>query len=215
MKMLAHCKGPPYFPPGEVKMKKLVPLLSVLSVLLVLPFAGCGYNSLQALDEKVKASWSEVENQYQRRSDLIPNLVNTVKGYAKHEKDTLESVVQARASATQSKISVDSLSDAQAVKKFQDAQAGLTQALSRLLVVAEKYPDLKANEQFRELQVNLEGTENRIAVARRRYIESVQEFNTMVRHFPESLTASYMLHMKPREAFTVSEEAKKVPKVEF
>lgn len=189
-------------------------LYLVLSVLI--PFlSNCGYNRLQALDEDVKAAWSEVESQYQRRSDLIPNLVETVKGYAKHERETLDSVIKARASATQIKLDADSLSDPQAIQKFQQAQGVVTQALSRLLLVAERYPDLKANQNFRDLQAQLEGTENRITVARRRYIESVAEYNKAVRFFPTNLTAKFLLGLKVREPFTVSEEVKSVPKVKF
>jgi LemA protein len=188
-------------------------LVGICLIILTLP--GCGYNRLQGLDEDVKASWSEVENQYKRRNDLVPNLVQVVKGYAKHEKETLESVISARAKATETKIGVDNLSDPAAIKKFQDAQQGLSSALSRLLVVVEKYPDLKANENFRDLQAQLEGTENRITVARGRYIDSVRTYNVAVRSFPENLTAKFILGLKPREAFTVSEEEKKVPKVEF
>ena len=193
--------------------RKSLNLIFALMAFGLLP--QCGYNRLQTLDEEVKAAWSEVESQYQRRSDLVPNLVQTVKGYAKHEKETLESVISARSAATQTKLTPEALSDPHAVKKFQDAQAGLGQALSRLLVIVEKYPDLKANENFRDLQAQLEGTENRIAVARKRYIDSVKDFNVMVRHFPTNLTARYLLQLKPREAFTVSEAAKQNPKVEF
>lgn len=178
-------------------------------------FAGCGYNNLQALDEEVKASWSEVDNQYQRRNDLIPNLVQTVKGYAKHESETLENVVTARAQATQTNIKADKLSDPEAFKKFQAAQDNLSSSLSRLMVVVEKYPDLKANSSFRDLSAQLEGTENRIAVARKRYIDKVAEYNTMVRSFPTNLTANYLLHLKTREAFTVNEAVKAVPEVKF
>jgi LemA protein len=185
----------------------------LLSLLLVLP--QCGYNSLQALDEDVKASWSEVENQYQRRYDLIPNLVNTVKGYAKHEKDTLEAVVAARAKATTTEIKVNNLSNGADFKKFQQAQDSLSSALSRLMVVVEKYPDLKANDSFRDLQAQLEGTENRIAVARNRYIQNVAKFNTMVRSFPTNLTAQHLLHLQVRETFSVPEKVKENPKVEF
>lgn len=185
----------------------------VLVPLLAMP--GCGYNSLQGLDENVKAAWSEVENQYQRRTDLVPNLVATVKGYAAHEKETLEAVVNARAKASQTNLNVDSLSDPKAIQKFQEAQQGLSSALSRLLIVVEKYPDLKANESFRGLQVQLEGTENRIAVARRRYIETVAEYNKGVRSFPTNLTAKFLLGLKTREPFTISEEAKQAPKVQF
>jgi LemA protein len=178
-------------------------------------FSGCGYNSLQRQDEMVKASWSEVENQYQRRYDLIPNLVETVKGYAKHEKDTLQAVVEARSKATSTNLNVEGLSDPQAFKKYQEAQQGLSSALSRLLVVAEKYPDLKANSNFRDLQAQLEGTENRIAVARKRYIDNVAEFNSSVRSFPTNLTAKFLLGLKTREAFTVAEDVKKTPEVKF
>lgn len=179
-------------------------------------FSGCGYNRLQGLDEDVKASWAEVENQYQRRYDLVPNLVETVKGYAKHEKETLEAVTKARSEATQTKIDAGSLSNPAAFKRFEESQGQLTQALSRLLVVVEKYPDLKANSNFRDLQAQLEGTENRIAVARKRYIEVVAEYNKMVRYFPTNLTASLLLHMSPRESFTTSTpDAKSAPKVNF
>ncbi len=168
------------------------------------------------MDEDVKASWAEVQNQYQRRYDLIPNLVETVKGYAKHEKDTLEAVVKARAEATQTKLEFNSLSDAKAFQKFEQSQSGLTQALGKLMVVAEQYPDLKANSNFRDLQSQLEGTENRIAVARKRYIEVVAEFNKGVRFFPTNMTAKYILHMEPKESFTVTtQEAKDAPKIKF
>jgi LemA protein len=185
--------------------------LAVISLSL----SSCGYNSIQGSDEEVKASWSEVENQFQRRSDLIPNLVETVKGYAKHEKETLENVTKARAEATQTKIDASSLSDPAAFKKYEAAQGNLSSALGRLLVVAEKYPDLKANENFRDLQAQIEGTENRIAVARKRYIETVQEYNKLVRFFPTNLTAKYLLDAKPREQFTAAEAAKDAPKVNF
>jgi LemA protein len=185
--------------------------LAVISLSL----SSCGYNSIQGSDEEVKASWSEVENQFQRRSDLIPNLVETVKGYAKHEKETLENVTKARAEATQTKIDASSLSDPAAFKKYEAAQGNLTSALGRLLVVAEKYPDLKANENFRDLQAQIEGTENRIAVARKRYIETVQEYNKLVRFFPTNLTAKYLLDAKPREQFAAAEAAKEAPKVKF
>ncbi len=188
-------------------------LLSTVCLLLAL--SGCGYNRLQSLDEDVKASLSEVDNQYQRRNDLIPNLVETVKGYAKHEKETLEGVINARAKATQVQLKVDSLSDPAAVKKFEEAQQGLSSALSRLLVTVEKYPDLKANQNFRDLSAQLEGTENRITVARRRYIETVAEYNKAVRFFPTNLTAKFLLGLHPRETFAVAEEVKKVPQVKF
>jgi LemA protein len=186
-----------------------------LSVLSFLFFPGCGYNSLQSLDEDVKAAWSEVENQYQRRHDLIPNLVNVVKGYAKHEKETLEAVIQARAKATQTNLDVGGLSNQAQFQKFQAAQSELSSALSRLMVVVEKYPELKANENFKTLMAQLEGTENRIAVARRRYIEKVAEYNKVIRSFPTNLTARYFLHLEPRETFKVAEDVKAAPKVEF
>jgi LemA protein len=187
-------------------------LLAVMSLFL----ASCGYNSLQGLDEDVKASWSEVENQYQRRSDLIPNLVNTVKGYAAHEKDTLEAVVKARAEATSTKIDASKLSDPGAFQKFEQSQGALSSALSRLMVVVEKYPDLKANENFRDLQAQLEGTENRITVARNRYIQQVAEYNKQVRFFPTNLTAKFLLHLEPRENFKATTAgAEKAPEVKF
>jgi LemA protein len=191
------------------------PLRAFLLLPLFFLLPQCGYNSLQALDEEVKASWSEVENQYQRRYDLIPNLVNTVKGYAKHEKETLEAVVNARAKATSTEIKVNNLSDSSNFKKFQQAQDSLSSALSRLMVVVEKYPDLKANESFRDLQAQLEGTENRITVARNRYIQNVAKFNTMVRSFPTNLTAQHLLHLQVRETFSVPDKVKENPKVEF
>lgn len=187
-------------------------LLVVLSFFLV----SCGYNSLQGLDEDVKASWSEVENQYQRRSDLIPNLVSTVKGYAKHEQETLLAVTNARASATQTKVEVKDLSNAQAFQKFEQSQQALSSALSRLLVTVEKYPELKANENFRDLQAQLEGTENRIVVARKRYIDTVAAFNKEVRFFPTNLTAKYLLHLEARESFkATTPNADKAPEVKF
>ncbi len=200
-------------------MKNSFKFKKIGSVLLVLAgfqfISACGYNAIQGLDEDVKAAWSEVLNQYQRRSDLIPNLVKTVKGYAKHEEETLQSVIEARAKARQTQIDASQLSDPQAFQKFQQAQAGLSGALSRLMVVVERYPNLKANQNFKGLQAQLEGTENRIAVARRRYIEKVKEYNKKVRFFPTNLTAKYLLDAKVKENFTVTEEAKEVPKVEF
>ena len=178
--------------------------------------AGCGYNDLQGLDENVKAAWSEVQNQYQRRADLIPNLVNVVKGYAAHEQETLEAVTEARAKVGSLQVTPQVLNDPQTFKKFEDAQAGLSSALSRLMVVVEKYPDLKANQNFLELQSQLEGTENRIAVARKRYIDSVNDYNKMVRFFPTNLTARYLLHLDVRPNFTAtSTGVEKPPEVKF
>jgi len=187
----------------------------VLVSTFVMLGTGCGYNDLQKLDEEVKAALSEVDNQYQRRSDLVPNLVETVKGYAKHESETLVNVINARAAATQTKLDVSKLSDAAAVQKYQEAQGQLTQALGKLLVVVEKYPDLKANENFRDLQAQLEGTENRLAVARKRYVDAIKEYNTTVRSFPTNLTAKYLLGLRIREAFTVDAGTRANPKVQF
>ncbi|MBA5876317.1 MAG: LemA family protein [Nitrospira sp. CR1.2] len=191
----------------------------LVSLLLtgIVTSSGCGYNDLQGLDEDTKAAWSEVINQYQRRADLIPNLVNTVKGYAAHEKETLESVVEARAKATSVQITPELLKDEAAFKKFQEAQQGLSGALGRLLALAEQYPNLKADQGFRDLQSQLEGTENRIAVARKRYIEKVAEFNKMVRYFPTNLTAKFLLHLDEKANFTVADEkaVAKPPEVKF
>jgi len=176
-----------------------------MSVLATVLLSGCGYNEFQAKDEAVKAQWGEVVNQYQRRADLIPNLVNTVKGYASHERETLEAVTRARASATSVQVTPEVLNNPGALQKFQQAQGELTNALSRLMVVAEKYPDLKADASFRDLQSQLEGTENRITVARQRYIASVQEFNTLARRFPTNLTAK-MFGYEVKPSFTVENE---------
>ena len=167
--------------------------------------SGCGYNQFQTKDEATKAAWSEVVNQYQRRADLIPNLVNTVKGYASHERETLEAVTRARAAATSFQITPEVLNNPEAFKKFQAVQGELSGALSRLMVVSEKYPDLKADTSFRDLQSQLEGTENRITVARQRYIASVQDYNVSVRSFPNNLTAM-IFGYKPKPAFTVENE---------
>jgi LemA protein len=183
---------------------------------VALSSSGCGYNRLQGLDEEVNAAWSEVQNQFQRRYDLIPNLVETVKGYASHESQTLIAVTEARAKVGQIKVTPDTLSDPAKFQEYEKAQAGLGSALSRLLVVSENYPDLKASANFRDLQAQLEGTENRIAVARGRYINAVKEFNKMVRYFPTNLTAKYFLHMEPKQNFTLTNEAaKEAPKVKF
>jgi LemA protein len=173
----------------------------MLAVLL----PGCGYNQFQAKDESVKAAWGEVVNQYQRRADLVPNLVNTVKGYASHEKETLEAVTKARAAATSVQVTPEVLNDPQAFQRFQQAQGELTQALSRLLAVSENYPQLKADTLFRDLQSQLEGTENRITVARQRYIVAVQEYNVLARSFPTNLTAK-MFGYPVRPSFTVDNE---------
>ena len=173
---------------------------------LAAPFlSACGYNDFQAKDEATKAAWSEVVNQYQRRADLIPNLVNTVKGYASHEKDTLEAVTKARAAATSFQITPEVLNDPAAFQKFQQLQGELSSALSRLMAVSENYPQLKADQSFRDLQSQLEGTENHITVARQRYIKSVQDYNVLARSFPTNLTAKVMgYQVKPN--FTVENE---------
>ncbi len=187
-----------------------------IGIVALMTLAGCGYNKLQGLDEEVKSSWAEVLNQYQRRYDLIPNLVSTVKGYASHEKETLQAVTEARAKVGQIQVDASTLSDPQAFQKFQNAQAGLTGALQRLMVVVERYPDLKANQNFLALQDQLEGTENRIAVARKRYIEAVKAYNKAVRYFPTNLTAKYILHMKVRETFQPEgQPIEKAPEVKF
>jgi LemA protein len=177
---------------------------SLLGFLLVL--TGCGYNDFQRLDEQSIAAWSEVLNQYQRRADLVPNIVATVKGEAAFEQETLTKVIEARAKATSLQISPESLNDPEAFSKFQKVQGELGGALSRLLVVSEQYPNLKANQGFSDLRVQLEGTENRITVARNRYIQAVQDYNVLARSFPNNLTAM-ALGYKPKPAFTVANEA--------
>ena len=167
--------------------------------------SGCGYNDFQTKDEATKAAWSEVVNQYQRRADLIPNLVNTVKGYASHERETLEAVTRARASATSFQITPEVLNNPEAFQKFQQVQGELSSALSRLMVVSEKYPDLTADTSFRDLASQLEGTENRITVARQRYIASVQDYNVTVRQFPKNLTAM-VFGYETKPSFTVENE---------
>jgi len=178
--------------------------------------AGCGYNTIPTAEENAKAAWSEVLNQYQRRADLIPNLVETVKGYAAHEKDTLQAVVEARSKATQVTVTPETLSDPEAFKKFQEAQSGLTGALSRLLAITENYPDLKANQNFLALQAQLEGTENRIAVARRDYIQAVRDYNLTLRTFPSVLWATFWFrNNQPFQNFSAPEDKLEVPKVDF
>jgi LemA protein len=188
-----------------------------LFLALLLPLlSGCGFNTIPTNEERAKAAWSEVLNQYQRRADLIPNLVETVKAYAAHERETLEAVVAARAKATQVTLPADALSNPDAFKAFQEGQAGLTGALSRLLAVVENYPDLKANQNFLALQAQLEGTENRIAVARRDYIEAVRVYNTSLKTLPSMLWAKFWFTgNEPYETFTVPEDKIEVPKVDF
>lgn len=192
-------------------MKKSA-LIMLLSSSMML--TGCGYNTMQVKDEAVTAAWSGVQNQYQRRADLVPNLVNVVKGYAKHEEQVLTEVTQARANVAGLKVDKEVLEDPALFQKYQEAQGQLTGALSRLIAVSENYPDLKANEQFRDLQVQLEGTENRIAVARNRYITTVQDYNAYVRQFPQVMTAKVIgMHTKPN--FSAEQSAQSAPKVSF
>lgn len=195
-------------------MQKL--LVKCLLVLSLVGLSGCGYNQFQSLDEESKASWSEVLNQYQRRADLVPNLVNVVKGYAEHEKDVLTQVTEARAKVGSMQVTPELLSDPSAFSKFQAAQGELSSALSRLMVVAESYPNLKADQGFRDLQAQLEGTENRITVARNRYIETIKNYNVAVRSFPNNLTAM-MFGYKEKPSFTVENEKEisKAPAVDF
>lgn len=173
------------------------------------------YNGLVSEDEGVKAQWSQVENQYQRRSDLIPNLVEVVKGYAGHERETLEAVIKARASATQMTLPKEAITNPELLKQYEANQGALTAALGRLMVVSEKYPDLKANEQFRNLQVELAGTENRIAVARRDYITHARDFNAHIRKFPTNIVNSVVAGLKPATVFEADQGAKVAPKVSF
>lgn len=185
-------------------MKRLLSILA--TVWLLFSLSGCGYNQFQSLDEETKSAWSEVLNQYQRRADLVPNIVNTVKGQANFEQETLTKVVEARAKATSIQVSPETLNDPVAFNKFQQAQGELSGALSRLMAVAENYPTLKANQGFQDLRVTLEGTENRITVARNRYINSIKQYNILARSFPTNLTAkAFGYTVKP--TFTVANEA--------
>jgi len=177
--------------------------------------SGCGYNTIPTKEEEAKARWSDVQNQYQRRADLIPNLVATVQGYAKQEKDVLTSVIEARAKATQVRVDASQLTDPEKLKQFQDAQNQLTGALGRLLVVTENYPDLKSNANFLALQSQLEGTENRISVARRDYIDAVRSYNTEIRTFPSIIWAKTVFGSKPLAEFTANEGAQAPPTVKF
>jgi LemA protein len=190
-------------------------LLIILCAFVILIVSGCGYNTMQTNEEAVKAAWGDVEATYQRRNDLIPNLVEVVKGYAKHERETLTAVTEARAKVGTIQMSKDILEDPQAFAKFQSAQTEMTSALSKLMVVVEKYPDLKANQNFQDLQHQLEGTENRINVARTRYNKAVEVFNSSIRIFPNSLTNSLLLHLKLKEPFKAEPGAEKAPQVKF
>ncbi|RIK99231.1 MAG: hypothetical protein DCC74_02580 [Proteobacteria bacterium] len=191
-------------------------LFTVLAILSTLSLTNCGYNVIQSQDEQIKSGWSEVVNQYQRRADLVPNLVNSVKGFAQQEKDVLLGVTEARAKVGSLTVTPEVLNDPAAFQKFQAAQSELTSALSRLLVVTENYPQLKSDALFRDLQAQLEGTENRIAVARNRYIKAVQDYNVTVRSFPSNMTAM-LFGYKEKPNFTVDNEKaiSTAPKVDF
>ena len=195
--------------PRLIRIAIFVPLLGLL-------VSGCGINTIPTYEEQAKAKWSDVQNQYQRRADLIPNLVETVKGYAQQERSVLEAVTNARARATSIQVTADMITDPEAFKKFQEAQAQLSGALGRLLAVSENYPDLKSNQNFLALESQLEGTENRIAVARRDYIEAVRLYNTELRTFPGVIWASTLYRgNKAMQEFTVSDEVKRPPPVKF
>lgn len=195
-------------------MKKGFLYLMILAG-LVLMLAGCGYNTIQQNEEAVMKAWGDVESSLQRRADLIPNLVEVVKGYASHEKETLQAVIEARAKATSVNLSAKDLGSAAAMQQMADAQGALSSALSRLMVVVERYPDLKANTNFMDLQNQLEGTENRINVARQRYNTAVETFNYSIRKFPESLTNSLLLHLERKEYFKAEAGATAAPKIKF
>lgn len=194
-------------------MKRIIVVILVGLMSLVL--SGCGYNSLQVQEEGVFKAWADVESTLQRRADLIPNLVETVKGYAKHEQETLQAVVDARSKAGSVQVTAADLGNAAAMQQMQAAQGGLTAALAKLMVVVERYPDLKANQNFLDLQNQLEGTENRINVARQRYNAAVSTFNGAIRKLPASLTNKFLLHLDRKEYFKAEEGAKAVPKVTF
>ena len=195
-------------------LSRLRPVLG--AVLLALLVASCGYNTIPTLEEQAKAKWADVQNNYQRRADLIPNLVATVQGYAKQEKDVLTAVVEARAKATQVRVDASQLTDPEKLKQFQAAQGQLSGALGRLLAISENYPDLKSNQNFLALQSQLEGTENRITVARRDYIEAVRAYNTELKTFPGVLwAATFFRANKPLAEFTAADDAQKPPQVKF
>ena len=195
--------------------KRWAILRLALPVLILVALSGCGYNTMQKNEEAVKAAWGDVEAAYQRRNDLIPNLVEVVKAYAKHERETLTAVTEARAKVGAVQIPKNILDDPKAFSQFQEVQAGMSSALSRLMLVVERYPDLKANQNFQDLQHQLEGTENRINVARTRYNKAVEVFNTSIRVFPNSLTNSLLLHLTLKEPFKAEPGASKAPQVKF
>ncbi len=198
----------------EIDLKKRWYIFLIIA-LVVISLSGCGYNTIQRNEEAVMKAWGDLQAQLQRRADLIPNLVEVVKGYAAHEKETLQAVIEARAKATSINITPDKLSDPEAMKKFQEAQGSLASSLSRLMVVVERYPELKADQNFRDLQHQLEGTENRISVARQRYNKAVETFNYSIRKFPNSITNSLLLRLSRKEYFKAEEGAQTAPKVKF
>jgi len=200
----------------EEEMRRAIRLATlILSALILTALSGCGYNTMQKNEEAVKAAWGDVEAAYQRRNDLIPNLVEVVKAYAKHERETLAAVTEARAKVGAIQVPKNITDDPKAFSQFQEAQAGMTSALSRLMVVVERYPDLKANQNFQDLQHQLEGTENRINVARTRYNKAVEVFNTSIRVFPNNLTNKFLLHLSLKEPFKAEAGAAKAPQVKF
>ena len=190
-------------------------LYHIAGLFIILSISGCGYNTMQANEEAVKAAWGDVEASYQRRNDLIPNLVEVVKAYAKHERETLTAVTEARAKIGTIQMSKNIIDDPKAFAQFQEAQSAMSGALSRLMLVVERYPDLKANQNFQDLQHQLEGTENRINVARVRYNKAVETFNTSIRVLPNNLTNSLLLHLKLKEPFKAEPGTEKAPKVQF
>jgi len=208
-----HEFNPTFVKWREMMKKRIFRLIPLIMVAFFI--TSCGYNAMQAKEEQVFKAWGDVEANLQRRADLIPNLVATVKGYASHEKETLQAVIEARAKATSVQLSPKDLGNSQAMQKLMQAQGGLSSALGRLMVVVERYPDLKANQNFIDLQNQLEGTENRINVARQRYNEAVQQFNTMIRKIPYNITNSFFLHLDRKEYFKAEPGSEKVPEVKF
>ena len=196
-------------------MKISMRFLGVSVLTLVLALTGCGYNTMQKLEENVFSAWGDLESNLQRRADLIPNLVNTVKGYASHEKETLTGVIEARAKATSVTISPKDLGNVEAMQRYQEAQGSLSSALGRLMVIIEKYPNLKADQHFTDLMHQLEGTENRINVSRQRYNQAVKDFNYSIRRFPYNITNNLMLNLERKEYFKADEAARKAPEVKF
>jgi LemA protein len=214
---LAIIEQPTPYPMNTTSRKPMaIRVIQIFTLLLFFgSLSGCGYNSIQQNDEAVNRAWGDLESQLQRRGDLVPNLVATVKGAADFEKETLTAVVEARAKASSVTMTPEMLSDPQAMQRFQSAQGALSSSLSRLLVTVERYPEIKANQNFRDLQNQLEGTENRIAVARQRYNGAVETLNFSIRQFPNSMTNSLLLKLKPREYFKADEASKALPEVKF